>query len=133
MQPELYKKVLVALSASQELIEKSSFDCINQHDKVANLVAELMGICNHMTFQLEMINEQVDAMKALQGSSDPENRDLAELSEMLKEQSRLQAEVNQWLQSIIEEQSLESEVIHEMEMQIADQREILDEACYIEK
>ena len=133
MQPEQYKQMIEALTASQELIEKSSFDSINQHDKVANLFSELAVDFNIITMKIEAMNEQIEKIIVSKRNSDMDNQEIDKITQMFGEQRSMLTEVSKRLHTIMEEQLIQSDTIHEMEMQVADHREIMNETCYILK
>lgn len=133
MQPEQYKQVIEALTASQELIEKSSFDSINQHDKVANLFSELAVDFNIITMKIEAMNEQIEKIIVSKRNSDMDNQEIDKITQMFGKQRSMLTEVSKRLHTIMEEQLIQSDTIHEMEMQVADHREIMNETCYILK
>ncbi len=133
MQPEQFKQVIEALTASQELIEKNSFDSINQHDKVANLFSELAVDFNIITMKIEAMNEQIEKIIVSKRNSDIDNQEIDKITQMFGEQRSMLTEVSKRLHTIMEEQLIQSDTIHEMEMQVADHREIMNETCYILK
>ena len=119
---------------SQELVEKVSFDMINQHDKVVNLISKLAMELDHMVCKLEAmsytIEETVETLRQKQLLE--EESHVRNFSESLEEQGGLLIQVSQMLQLIIEEQALESDIIHDMELMIEKQREKIEDLCYIE-
>lgn len=133
MQPEQMKDFITMLSASQELVERSSFDCINQHDKVANLISQLMQDLENMMSKLEAMNYTVeDIIESLrQTDEDTNDHGLRTFSGMLEEQGMLLIDVSQRLQNVMDEEEKENEVIHQMELDIAKQREVIDNLNYI--
>lgn len=131
MQPEQLKQVIEALTASQELIERNSFDSINQHDKVANLFSKFVVDFNVIIMKLEVMSERIEKLIESQGDSCSDDQEMDEVTQMLVDQSLMLIEAGKCLQTIMEEQMKESDTIHEMELQIAEQRDIIDETCYI--
>lgn len=131
MQPEQLKQVIEALTASQELIERNSFDSINQHDKVANLFSKFVVDFNVIIMKLEVMSERIEKLIEFQGDSCSDDQEMDEVTQMLVDQSLMLIEAGKCLQTIMEEQMKESDTIHEMELQIAEQRDIIDETCYI--
>ncbi len=133
MQPEQPKQVIEALTVSQELIERSSFDSINQHDKVANLFSKFVADFNVIMMNLEAMNEQIEKLVESSGDSCNSDQEIDGITQTLVDQSLMIIEASKCLNTIMEEQSKESDTIHEMEMQIAEQRDIIDEVCCILK
>lgn len=133
MQQEELADLLKELLNSQELVEKVSFDMINQHDKVANLISGFAMELDQMMCKLEAmsytIEETIETLRQKQLLE--EENQIRNFSDLLEEQGSHLIMVSQMLQSIIEEQSTESEVIHDMELKIEKQRGILEEVCYI--
>ena len=121
-------EIMNRLNSCQERAEKTSFDTINQHDKVMNLVSQLVMDLDNMMTKVEAMNYELeDTIEALTKDNMEAGKTLQGFSKMLDEQNGMIIEVSQLLQMIMEEQQLESEVIHEMEAQIASNRETLEE------
>ena len=121
-------EIMNRLNSCQERAEKTSFDTINQHDKVMNLVSQLVMDLDNMMTKVEAMNYELeDTIEALTKDNIEAGKTLHGFSKMLDEQNGMIIEVSQLLQMIMEEQQLESEVIHEMEAQIASNRETLEE------
>lgn len=125
--------IINRLNTSQEKVEKTSFDTINQHDKVMNLVAQLVMDMDCMMTKLEAMNYTLeDTLGSLCSDSEPETKQALEFfSELLEDQSGRIIEISQLLQLIMDEQQIESEVIHELEAIIASNRETLEEVFQI--
>ncbi len=134
MQQEELTNLCKELLNSQELVEKVSFDMINQHDKVANLISGLAMELDHMMCKLEamsyMIEETVETLRQKQLLEEESN--VRNFSDSLEEQGVHLIQVSQLLQTILEEQATECEVIHDLELKIEKQREIIEDALYIE-
>ncbi len=122
-------EIINRLRMNQERVEKTSFDAINQHDKVMNLVSKLVVDMDCMMTKLETMNYTLeDTIGNLCCETDFEvKQTLISMSELIEEQCGAIIDISQLLQEIMDEQEVESEVIHEMEAHIADNREILDE------
>jgi hypothetical protein len=125
--------IINRLNSNQEKIEKTSFDTINQHDKVMNLVGQLVMDMDCMMTKLEAMNYSLEeTVESISCDTEFEtSQTLHCFSEMLEEQSGMIIELSQLLQIIMDEQQVESEVIHEMEAQIASNRETIEEAFQI--
>lgn len=121
-------EIINRLNSCQERAEKASFDTINQHDKVMNLVAQLVMDLDNMMTKVEAMNYELeDTVETLIKDNMEAGETLDRFSEMLGEQNGMIIEISQLLQMVMEEQQIESEVIHEMEAQIASNRETLEE------
>lgn len=122
-------EIINRMNSCQEMEEKTSFDIINQHDKVANLICQLVMSLDGFMTKMEALNYAIeDTMSNISLSQCNEAEvTIKRFINILEDQGIMIAKVSQLLHTITEEQQIESEVIHEMEALIAGNRENLEE------
>jgi hypothetical protein len=126
------------LKSSQERAEKTSFDTINQHDKVKSLITQLVMDLDCIISKVEAMYYQLDDSVMTSDQAKDQAKDALTTqvyqccSEMIDEQNGMIIGVSQLLLRLMEEQQIECEVIHEMEAQIASNREIVEEVILLQ-
>lgn len=126
-------EIIEKLNASQENVERSSFETINQHDKVANLIKSLTVELDEMMSKLEAMNYTLeDTILTMQETYPAQDLSkLNEFSDMLEEQGLHLIDVSQLIQGLMEEEAIENDVIHTMENEIAQHRDELEQMIRI--
>jgi hypothetical protein len=127
------EELINRLNSSQERAEKNSFDTLNQHDKVRSLITQLVMDLDCIVSKIEAMFYQIDdsVMTSDQAKDSLTTQIYQCCSEMIDEQNGMIIGVSQLLQRLMEEQQIECEVIHEMEAQIASNREIIEEVILL--
>lgn len=124
-------EILNQMNSDQDKAEKTSFDIINQHDRVTNLVNQLAMVLDNIICKVEMINCSFEDRITITDREKEEGLAVKSLLQRIEEQGGIIDEVSRLLQTVMEEQQAECEVIHEMEVLIARNREKLEElSCY---
>lgn len=125
MQHTLYQQLIEKLESSQELVEKTAFATLNQHDTVTTMVNQLTMELDSMMTKLEAMNYTLeDSMEAIrQTIGEDEMKGIREFSNQLEQQGMELIDLSQLIQSIMEEQTKESELIHELESLTEQHRE----------
>lgn len=109
------------LEYSQEMIERIAFDAINQQDKVANIVNAGMSNIMELLTKLEIVSiEFEEAMKSLKGTA------YENAAEALTGINSIILEIAGQYQEISEEQVTLSEIVHNMENEIAIHRDSME-------
>lgn len=115
------EEICEGLEHSQDMVEKIAFDAINQQDKVANIVNAGMSNIMELLTKLEIVSmEFEEAMKSLKGT------EYENAAETLTGINSIIQEIARQYQEISEEQVSLSEIIHNMENEIALHRDSME-------
>ena len=112
------------LEVSQELIEKAAFDTINQQDKIAQLMNSSMTCVMELLSKLEMVGMELES--TFEENVNATNLPIQKINHMLSNQYSVMEQIAQIYQSMIEEQTQLSEVLHNMESEIACHRDSVE-------
>ena len=110
---------------SQDKIEKSAFDAINQHDKINCLIKETAMDIVELTTKLEAVGYSLEELLRIQKEEGRECKELGKFEGIIKEQEEIIALLCNRIQTIIEEEANENEYIHNLEEEIVSQRDVL--------
>jgi len=123
-QLKVIEEVCQRLEVSQELIEKAAFDTINQQDRIAQTVNTSMTYIMEMLSEFEMLVMEMEV--ASQELDETISFPLKKVNVALTNQSSIVEEIAKMYQTMIEQQNVLSEVLHNMESEIANHRDSME-------
>ena len=137
------KNTIDRLDASQLKVEKNAFDAINSSDTTLNLVRDGLENVNSLSEKIDAMDvegqvrdlaaqsaksskEISETVRAIQKFTDSLEESLKSITKVVSEQGELRGQVKDIFDQILEAADAENAVAHNMEKEIAYQREITD-------
>lgn len=128
MQNESLQEILEKLYNSQEQVEKTTFDVLNEQDKLCCLVSETSLEVQKLISKMEAINYCVtnhlkDHLARVKGEK---LKELEDVMSMVEEQETIGILVSQYINTLATQASFACELVHIMENEVAVHRENIE-------
>ena len=128
MQNESLQEITERLYRSQEQVEKSTFDVLNEQDKLCCLVSETSLEVQSLISKMEALNYCVsyhlkDHLARVQGE---QLKELERVMSMVEEQESIGNLVSQYINTLATQAAYACELVHIMENEIAVHREEIE-------
>lgn len=128
MQSESLQEMMEKVYISQEQIEKTAFDVLNEQDKLCCLVSETTTDVQQLVSKMEAIQYYVaDLLQEQRSMAEGEQaKELDKVIAMVEEQESIGVLISQAINSLACQVSHASELVHMMESEVAVHRENLE-------
>lgn len=128
MQSESLQEIMEKLYSSQDQVEKTTFDVLNEQDKLCCLVSETSLEIQKLISKMEAINYCVanhlkDHLARVQGEK---LKELEHVMSMVEEQELIGITVSQYIDTLATQASYACELVHIMENEVAVHREDIE-------
>ncbi|HCL02516.1 MAG TPA: hypothetical protein DHW61_08895 [Lachnoclostridium phytofermentans] len=128
MQNESLQEIMEKLYCSQEQVEKTTFDVLNEQDKLCCLVSETSIEVQKLISKMEAItycvtNHLKDHLTRVQGE---QLKELEHVMSMVEEQESIGILVSQNINTLATQASFACELVHIMENEVAVHREDIE-------
>ncbi len=128
MQNESLQGIIEKLYSSQEQVEKTAFDVLNEQDRLCCLVSETALEVEKLISKAEAINYCVanhlkDHLSRVQGEK---LKELEHVMSMVEEQESISILVSQYINTLATQAAYACELVHIMENEVAVHREDIE-------